>query len=303
MAEGKRGWFRRRKDELFDDDELDAAYNTSEHAVIEGDEPDDAWAPEEDAVAEVVAPVQPAEPPALDATSAPAAPPASEPAPAPAPAPVPPPRPLEPMYRLAEAEERHAAHPRSFFIPTPETRAGLQVGQRAALLFYALEPQRGRPEAERMWVEVTERGTVGYRGRLLNRPAVIPGLSLHDELRFGPENVIRVEDQRWAPYERQVAFVNARLLTNDGLEPGFVLHDAEDAGEPLEPGGPTVSGWQLLVGDETQADLDDPDALKTPALNWVMERYPAFGALVFSGARDGEWVYDPATKSFRSDAS
>ena len=33
-----------------------------------------------------------------------------------------------------------------------------------------------------------------------------------------------------------------------------------------------------------------------------MERYPAFGALVFSGAGDGEWHLDPATGTYVSEA-
>lgn len=152
-----------------------------------------------------------------------------------------------------------------------------------------------------MWVEITDRGEESYLGQLLNEPTLITDLVLGGSVPFKADNVIRVEDDRWAAYENQVAFVSARLLTDETLEPTFVVHDPVDAGEPLHAGGPSISGWQLLVGDETQEELDNPDTLKTPALNWLMERYRPFGELVFSGVSDGEWVLEKATSTFVPD--
>jgi hypothetical protein len=294
MAERGRGWSRFRR--------LARAVGVADEATADAAPPPAPATPALDQVhdqaepgAEAVAQPTPVEPADVEPTetATPAEEVPAEPAESAEPA-----EPQPPRWTLAEAEERHRAHPRSFFIPNAETRGSLRIGDRVALLFYAADPTAAGADAERMWVEVLERVQGAYLGRLLNRPVVVGGLSLGDELAFGPEHVIRVEDARWAPFEREVAFVNARLLVDDDLTPGFVLHDPQDAGEPLEAGGPAASGWQLLVGDETQTELDDPAALQTPALNWLMERYPAFGDLVFSGARDGEWHLDPATGTF-----
>ena len=63
--------------------------------------------------------------------------------------------------------------------------------------------------------------------------------------------------------------------------------------------GERASGWQLLVGDETDTELEDADSGLVPNLAWLMERYPAFAELVFSGAQDGEWELDRTTRRYR----
>ena len=93
-------------------------------------------------------------------------------------------------FRLADAEERHAAHPQSFLIPDRAERDSLQTGDSVRLLFELLDPAPGLPNGERMWVEVTGRDAGGYRGVLTNAPAAITTIGLGDDIRFGPENVI-----------------------------------------------------------------------------------------------------------------
>jgi hypothetical protein len=42
-----------------------------------------------------------------------------------------------------------------------------------------------------------------------------------------------------------------------------------------------------VVGDETEDELESTSGVRLSGLAWLMERYPAFGELVFSGARRG----------------
>jgi len=205
------------------------------------------------------------------------------------------PRPSGTDWFLGDAEEQHAANPRSFFIPGRRERESLQTGDDARLLFFLADPDPKQPRAERMWVEVTDVAGRQYIGRLNNQPLEIRDLAAGELVRFGPEHVIAVNDPRWAPYEGKRIFVSRRLLEDDRLEPGFAFHDPSDEHAPPMADGTQVSGWQLVVGDETEAELNDASNLRTPNLAWVMERYPAFGELVFSGAGAGEWQLDRAS--------
>jgi hypothetical protein len=138
-----------------------------------------------------------------------------------------------------------------------------------------------------MWVKITAMQPTGYIGVLGNRPSAIQDLAAGDLIAFEPRHVISIES--WDRYANQVAFVSRRLLENDELEPGFVAHEPADLGLKPRSDGARASGWQLLVGDETEAELADVDNVRAPDLGWLMERYPTFGKLVLSGAFASSW--------------
>jgi hypothetical protein len=206
-------------------------------------------------------------------------------------------------WYLGNAEEEHAAKPRSFFIPSPEERSNRNPGDLVKLLFYIRNPPPGGPRAERMWLEVSARVEDGYVGLLTNRPNAIKDLSGGDEVAFRSDHIIAVQDPKWAPYETLRAFANRRLVEDDSLEPGYVIHDPSDLNLKPNTHGERASGWQLMVGDEADGELENPDSALAPNLAWLMERYPAFAELVFSGASDGEWELDPTTGRYRSPTS
>jgi hypothetical protein len=100
----------------------------------------------------------------------------------------------------------------------------------------------------------------------------------------------------------QRAFATRRLIEDDSLEPAYVVHDPSEIERPPGDEGTRSSGWELHAPDETDEERSDPDAVLAPDLAWLIARYPAFGELVFSGARDGWWRRDPGTGRYVSDA-
>jgi hypothetical protein len=181
-------------------------------------------------------------------------------------------------WRLLDAEERAAEHPRSFFIPDPETRATLGTDELVKLVFEELD---GAGAGERMWVRITDTAPGGYVGTLENEPVVIDGLWAGARIEFEPRHVIDVWQDDEDPLEDLAAFVSARLLEDDRLEPGVVTFDPDDHGHELADGR-TVTGWQVFVGDETPDELDDPERIRLPSLGWLVQRYPDLLALVES---------------------
>jgi hypothetical protein len=196
---------------------------------------------------------------------------------------------------LGDAEEQHRAHPRSFFIPSRAERETLAPGRDVRLSFLRRNPPGGEPSGERMWLQVESAGADGYVGVLKNEPVFIEDLAAFDHVAFAARHVIAVDDPRWAPYEDKRAYVDVRLLEDDDLEPSFARHEPDD--DQLDD-GTRSSGWQLFAPGRTNEEVNDPANWRMPNLAWLMERYPAFGELVFSGAAEGDWTPDPETDRY-----
>jgi hypothetical protein len=194
-------------------------------------------------------------------------------------------------WQLLDAEEQAAAHPRSFFVPSRETRASLGIDDLVKLQFEAVDGD-DEGAGERMWVRITDTAPGGYVATLENEPVVIEGLWPGTRIEFEPRHVIDVWHDEDDPLEDLAAFVSARLLEDDDLEPGVVSFDPDHHGNELGDGR-TVTGWQLFVGDETDDELDDPERIRLPSLVWLVQRYPDLLALVEThDGSEASWVRD-----------
>ncbi len=90
------------------------------------------------------------------------------------------------IWKLVNVEARAAEHG-SFKIPLRSQRENLRVGNLVKLVF--IDPTRGMPNGERMWVEVVAVEVGRYRGELRNVPVLIEDLREGDLVEFGPEHV------------------------------------------------------------------------------------------------------------------
>jgi hypothetical protein len=84
--------------------------------------------------------------------------------------------------------------------------------------------------------------------------------------------------------------VVSRRTAVDGVRPGFAYRD-----EPLTP---IDSGWQVMVGDETPDELDDPSQIVIRSLGSLIDRWPELGPMFTTGAVGGEWIWDAASSSY-----
>lgn len=184
-------------------------------------------------------------------------------------------------YRLADAEEKHAASPRSFFIPARSERESLAPGALAKLMFELVDPGQDDPRAERMWVEVVRRVGDRYVGVLTNVPGVITTIEPGGLVEFGAEHVIGTLDD-WPLLEKKV-FVSRRSHDQDE-RPGFVYREAPDNDQD--------SGWRALVGDETPEEVDDPDNVLLQAVGFLLDRWPELRPVFETDPADGSWAWD-----------
>lgn len=187
-------------------------------------------------------------------------------------------------YELANAEDEHRRHPRSFFIPSREERESIAVGEAARLLFRLRRPSADQPGAERMWVEVTGRTKGGgYAGLLMNQPVAITSIAKGDAIAFGPEHVIMLLDD-WPLLAKKVC-VSRRSHERD-QRPRYISRT-----DPLRDDD---SGWQALVGDETDAEVGNSANVLLQPLGYLIDRWPELRAVFRTDPVNGDWTWDDA---------
>lgn len=190
-------------------------------------------------------------------------------------------------FHLGDGERTSAEHPRSFFIPARTRREAVSPGELVKLLFEIETPDSGLPSAERMWVEVVSFIDGEYVGTLDNEPKYIDTLSAGDVVTFRPEHIISIWEDR-PELDRKVA-VSRRSHVED-LRPQFVVRE-----EPLNP---SDSGWQALVGDETEDELENPDNVLFQALGFVLDRWPELAPVFADTGKASQWEWDEASARY-----
>ncbi|CAB1070737.1 hypothetical protein D1AOALGA4SA_1017 [Olavius algarvensis Delta 1 endosymbiont] len=100
-------------------------------------------------------------------------------------------------WTLVSAEERNAAYPDTFQIPSQDKRASLSAGDGVKLLFDIETKENGRVidrGTDRMWVIIKARSGSGYVGILDKDPGIAENLNLNegDAIVFGPEHICEI---------------------------------------------------------------------------------------------------------------
>lgn len=191
------------------------------------------------------------------------------------------------IWSLADAENKHAAAPRSFFIPPREHRERLTVGSTAKLLFEfpARSVDGVLRNGERMWVEVVEVQPDGsYSGRLANDPHVLTELSCGDPIQFSASNVIAIEySVEELGYDPTApAAIDARIVADDH-PPTYVVR--------AQPPGANQELWFAGI------DHEPPEERRMITLGALTDRWPEL-AVAFSSS-GGYWERVPEQPSYR----
>ena len=178
---------------------------------------------------------------------------------------------------LADADELHARHPRSYFIPAAARRRALRPGELVRLEFtygpHADSEQEGH--VERMWIEVVEQSDGGHaHGRLRNQPARLTSLEIGDLVAFEPENVIAIDyaDEEVGYAQDQWPVLDKTVLRDDRA-PDIVVRAP----------GPYIADedeWWLMV-------REDPSGPTTESVTMLTDRFPGLEDPLRAG--DGLW--------------
>ena len=176
-------------------------------------------------------------------------------------------------WELDDAEQRHAASPRSFFIPPAELRRSLVPGALVKLLFV------GPQAVERMWVEVTDARDTGYTGTLLNQPVELVAPQAGDVITFEPRHVAAYgyDDDELGYRQDDTGYLPARMRAQDP--------------RPLRARLGPQGAWMLTDGGWEEFE-DRPEAIQDSTLGYLTDLWPELAEPFRAGAAGEAWVWD-----------
>lgn len=201
-------------------------------------------------------------------------------------------------WELEDVSGRAIEAPYTFYLPSAQLIAQLQVGDLVKLIFQCeLENEDGY-SAERMWVEIISRVGDEFVGRLDNAPRFIPDLQINDEIRFSVCHII--QSQKDDPVPSLADQYTERCFVTSAVwkdrRPVRVLYrealDEEDIAR-------RYSGWTLGAGDETDEYCDNPDHWHFVSLGAVLNLGDHYRALIdLPFTHEVEYVWNPQTETF-----
>jgi hypothetical protein len=172
-------------------------------------------------------------------------------------------------WTLVEASSLALEAPYTFYLPSKQVLAQLQIGDLVKLIFSCDVENEKAWSAERMWVKITSIHGDDFQGELSNSPNYIPDLYLGKAVDSSSYHIIQtqLDDPVPNPTERYWArcFVIRSVLDEKRLV-GYLYHeDVDEKGRERN-----FSGWTLAACDESEAYLDDDE-------NW---QYVVLGAVL-----------------------
>lgn len=176
------------------------------------------------------------------------------------------------FLNLEDVEKTARENPETFFIPSAEERKSQRVGDSVRLHFRLKNPSGDEPQAERMWVTVTqEQGLLKpYKGMLQNAPIYIEDLKPGDEVAFKPchiaQTIIKKGDPRWIECAKLKALVSAMCFAK-GEYVRFLYRQAADRTED--------SGWRMFTGHETEEYNDEARNIRIVEVGAMLDRDPS----------------------------
>jgi len=163
-------------------------------------------------------------------------------------------------------------YPETFFIPSAHERKSQRIGDSVRLHFRLKNPSTDEPEAERMWVTVTqEQGFFRpYKGLLQNSPAFIEDLEEGAEVTFKSchiaQTIIKKRDPRWIHCANLKA-VASEMCFFDGECVRFLYRQDANRAED--------SGWSMFTGHETEEYNNDPRNFRIVNVGYMVARDPS----------------------------
>ena len=185
-------------------------------------------------------------------------------------------------WYLADIEKQAKGFKYTFFVPPKSVIKRLDKGNEVRLRFAIRTPEPEGPEAERMWVEITEKTEEGYSGLLTNNPEYIDDLKLGDRIEFEAKHImdsdLKSEEEDLVEKYIHLCFVSNQIWL-DGKKVGY-LHRQESKGEWND--GVFDSGWILQSGEEDEEYVQDSKNLRLLSLGAILNRDDSFIALLDS---------------------
>ncbi|MGO2073668.1 MAG: immunity protein Imm33 domain-containing protein [Pseudoalteromonas sp.] len=175
---------------------------------------------------------------------------------------------LTPSWQLEDAQKLADEFPYTFYKPSDQVMAQLEVGDLVKLIFEFTSDNPDDPTAERMWVEIAEIKDDSFMGYLNNEPAFIEDLKHQDSVEFRRCHIVDIygiEDPVPSLTDKYIkrCFVTHNILY-DGQEVGFLYREPAESEDD--------SGWRITTGYESDEYLDDSKNASYVSLGAVLRQ-------------------------------
>ena len=174
-------------------------------------------------------------------------------------------------WELEDVETVSKLNPSSFFIPDEKERKSQKKGDLVRLHFILTKAKENEPRAERMWVEITNRGLFGnkYIGVLTNQPVYLKTIKIGDQIKFEPKNIaqtiIKKNDPRWIDSSEKKALVS-NMCMEDGAVIRWLYREKPDRKED--------SGWRMFTGLESDEYSNNPQNIRIISVGYLLDKDP-----------------------------
>lgn len=166
-------------------------------------------------------------------------------------------------WYLDSVYERNKESPYTFYAPSKEVIAMLNIGDIVKLIF--VETENDGYVGERMWVEINYMQGKNFKGILTNVPLNLKELKNGQEIIFQTEHICDTEYEDPTSSEWDYYFNTKIIVSNDVLERNefnFMLRD--------DPKDEQDSGWSVLSGYEDDEFLNNPDNLQYISIGEIL---------------------------------
>lgn len=175
---------------------------------------------------------------------------------------------LTPSWQLEDAQKLADEFPYTFYKPSDQVMAKLEVGDLVKLIFEFTSDNPDDPTAERMWVEIAEIKGDSFTGYLNNEPAFIKDLKHQDSVEFRHCHIVDIygiEDPVPSLTDKYIkrCFVTHKILY-DGQQVGFLYREPAESEDD--------SGWRITTGYESDEYLDDSKNASYVSLGAVLRQ-------------------------------
>lgn len=168
-------------------------------------------------------------------------------------------------WKLEDAQKLADEFPYTFHKPSKEVVSQLKAENQAKLIFEFESDNPEAPQAERMWVEITEVKNGVFSGYLDNEPAYIKDLTHKDPIEFRECHIIDTDLDDPVPSITD-KYIKRCFVTNnilyEGRQVGYLYRE--------EPDYDDDSGWRFTAGDETDEYMEDSDNSSYVSLGAVL---------------------------------
>lgn len=164
-------------------------------------------------------------------------------------------------YYLENVKELNQQNPRTFLIPSKVEIDTIEIGELVKLIFAMEKPQKNGCQAERMWIEITEKNDNSFTGKLDNEPYYLKTIKCGDTITFKSENIAGLYSGKSSFDENLFAIITKRSLAKRQINYA-VKSDEINNGQD--------SGWQLFYGDEDEIYLNDSGNASIISLEQVL---------------------------------